>query len=155
MKTKNILLTTLMSSVLFIASQSAVAAPVNTFMTVASQQSFAETTQAIQEAATNNQMMVMGKIDQAKVMSMTGLKMEGAQSFLIGSPQSGKKLFSMFPAAGAVVPVRLYVWEQNHKTSIGWFNPAQQLTMISPKLQMPGKMLEKKIMDIAVQASRN
>ncbi|KJF87791.1 DUF302 domain-containing protein [Photobacterium phosphoreum] len=152
MKTKNILLSTLMSAVFFMASQSAIAAPVTSFTKVESQQTFTETTAAIQTATSRHQMMVMGKIDQGKVLSMTGLDLKGT-SFLIGNPEMAKKVFSMNPAAGAVLPLRLYVWNQNNKTWIGWFNPAEQLGMISPKLVMPGQMLEKKIMNIATQAA--
>ena len=124
------------------------------FIKVASHRDFNATVSALKEAISGNQMMVMGTINQARVMSMTGLKLEGAESFLVGNPQAGKMAFSMNPAAGAVLPVRVYVWADHGKTFIGYFQPSSQLDQIDPGFNMMGNMLDKKLGMITQAAAK-
>ncbi|UJF17069.1 DUF302 domain-containing protein [Vibrio sp. SS-MA-C1-2] len=150
-KSKKILLSTVLTSLL-LASTVTSAAEVSTFNHVSSTHNFTETTQALKESISSNGLMVMGNINQQKVMSMSGLKMEGAQSFLVGSPKMGKKVLEMAPAAGANIPLRIYVWEEQGKTTIGWFNPEVLMTSISPKLQKAGSMLESQLSKVVADA---
>ncbi len=149
MKKKNVILTTLFSAAVLVASGSAFA---GSLVTVTSNQNFENTVSSLQQSIASNQMMVMGRLNQGKALSMTGLNMKG-ESFLIGNPQSGKKIFGMYPEAGAVLPMRMYVWEQGDQTKIAWSNPSETFASISPKLTMAGNMLENKLQKIAVQAS--
>jgi uncharacterized protein (DUF302 family) len=66
----------------------------------------------------------MGMLNQAHALSMTGLHLQGAESFFVGNPVVGKKLFAADPAVGAVVPLRIYVWEKGGETHVGYFQPS-------------------------------
>ncbi|WGE30997.1 DUF302 domain-containing protein (plasmid) [Edwardsiella tarda] len=150
---RTFLISALLSTSLLAASGVTFAAENHGFVKVESHHKFAETTVALKQAVTKNQLMVMGHINQAKALSMTGLKMEGGESILVGNPQMGKKIFSMDPAAGAVLPVRMYVWIDQGKTWIGWFRPSTQLGEISPMLEKAGSMMDMKLQQVAEQAS--
>lgn len=117
------------------------------FVQEVSSHSFEQTIGSLKHAVSSNGMMVLGHLNQGKVMSMTGLRLSG-QSFFIGNPTVGKKIFSMSPAAGAVVPLRIYLWEAGGEAHVGYFQPSSLLSGISPKLGMPGKMLDKKFASI-------
>jgi uncharacterized protein (DUF302 family) len=148
MKKKNILLTTLFSAAILVSGS----AFAGSLVTVTSNQNFQNTISTLKEAVSDNQMMIMGHLNQGNALSMTGLNMKG-ESFLIGNPEMGKKIMGMFPEAGVVLPLRMYVWEQGNTTKIGWNSPTTTFEMISPKLSMAGKMLETKIQNIAVQSA--
>ncbi len=124
------------------------------FVSVPSNRTYDATVRALVRAVKDNGLMVMGKINQAAILSMTGLHLEGGRSFLVGNPRVGKKLFLMNPAVGAVLPSRIYVWAERGKAYIGYFKPSALLGAINPKLAMPGKMLNKKFHKIASQAAR-
>lgn len=117
------------------------------FIQEASSHSFDQTVSSLKHAVSSNGMMVLGHLNQGKVMSMTGLKLDG-QSFFIGNPTVGKKIFSMSPAAGAAVPLRIYIWEAGGEAHVGYFRPSTLLSGVSAKLGMPGKMLDKKFASI-------
>lgn len=114
------------------------------FVQGASSRPFDQTLAALKRAVSSNGMMVMGHLDQQKVLAMTGLNLAGAQSFFIGNPMVGKKLFGMNPAVGAVVPLRVYVWEANGESHVGYFRPSTLLSEIHPGLGMGGAMLDRK-----------
>lgn len=126
----------------------------NSFVEVQTNRSFDQTVSMLKHAVSDNGLMVMGQINQAKVLSMTGLNLKGAQSFLVGNPKVGKKLFSMSPAAGAVLPARIYVWVERGKSHIGYFKPSTQLASVDPRLQKAGEMLDGKFRQIIKDASR-
>ena len=48
--------------------------------------------------------MVMGNVNQKAILSMAGLNLEGAESFLVGNPRVGKELFGMNPGGGGGYP---------------------------------------------------
>ncbi len=128
--------------------------PSPSFYLSTSNRTYDATVRALVRAVKDNGLMVMGKINQAAILSMTGLRLEGGRSFLVGNPRSGKKLFSMNPAVGAVLPLRIYVWAEHGKAYIGYFKPSVLLGAINPKLAIPGRMLDKKFNIIVSQAAR-
>ena len=148
MKKKNIVFTTLISAAILVSGS----AFAGSLVTVTSNQNFQNTISTLKEAVSDNQMMIMGHLNQGNALSMTGLQMKG-ESFLIGNPQMGKKIMGMFPEAGVILPLRIYVWEQGNTTKIGWNSPVATFESISPKLSMAGNMLETKIQNIAVQSA--
>lgn len=124
------------------------------FVKVTSHESFPATVSALKRAVSSNHMMVMGHINQARVLSMTGLHLKGAESFLVGNPQMGKKAFGMNPAAGVVLPARIYVWADHGTTYVGYFKPSSLLTQVSPGFSMMGGMLDRKLDMIATDAAK-
>jgi len=123
------------------------------FVTIKSAHGYGATVSALQHSVKSNGLMVMGKVNQKAILSMTGLHLQGAESFLIGNPRVGKKLFSMDPAAAAVVPARISVWVNHGTTYIGYFQPSSQMSAISAGLSKPGKMLDMKFHKIAEDAA--
>lgn len=146
------------ASTVLVGASLAVAAPAiaqnSNFVKTESHHSFSATIKALNRAVSDNHMMVMGHIDQAKVLSMTGLKLEGAESVLVGNPQMGKQAFGMNPAAGTVLPARIYVWADRGKAYVGYFTPSSQLAQISPGFSQMAGMLDQKFAMIADQATR-
>jgi len=126
----------------FLFSASSLAA--THFIKAQSSHSFNSTVSQLKHAISGNSMMVMGHINQANVLKMSGLHLKGAKSFLVGNPKIGKKLFKMTPAAGAVLPLRMYVWENNGHAYVGYFQPSDLLTAVNSKLSKPGHMMDKK-----------
>lgn len=110
------------------------------FMTATSSKSFSATVSALKSNVSGNGMMVLGTLDQAKALSMTGLSLPGAESFFVGNSTTGKKLFSADPAIGTVVPLRMYVWQgSSGKAEVGYFDPAPLFSAVNPKLAAGGK----------------
>lgn len=125
-----------------------------TFITVKSNQDYSATVNALTHSVKNNGLMVMGKVNQKGILAMTGLHLAGAESFLVGNPRIGKKLFKADPAVAAVVPARISVWVRHGTTYVGYFKPSAQLTALSRKLSKPGHMLNAKFRKIVKEATQ-
>lgn len=124
------------------------------FVTVKSAHGYSATLDALQHSIKNNGLMVMGKVNQKAILSITGLKLEGEESFLVGNPRVGKKLFSMNRAVAAVIPARISVWVEHGRTYVGYFRPSALMGMISHELSAPGTMLDRKFAKIVQEATR-
>lgn len=96
----------------------------------------------------------MGNVNQKAILSMAGLNLEGAESFLVGNPRVGKELFGMNPAVAAVIPSRISVWAEHGTTYVGYFKPSAMMGMISPQLVKPGAMLDMKFQKIVQDATK-
>lgn len=124
------------------------------FVTIKSAHNYSATVRSLQRSVKSNGLMVMGRVNQKAILSMTGLNLAGAESFLVGNPRVGKMLFSKDPAVAAVVPSRISVWVSKGTTYIGYFKPSDLMGAISPHLAMAGKMLDKKLHMIAWDAAK-
>lgn len=124
------------------------------FVTVESTHGYAATVGSLQKAVKQNGLMVMGKVNQKGILAMTGLHLAGAESFLVGNPRVGKKLFSETPAAAAVVPARISVWADGGHVYVGYFKPSTQLAAVSGRLGKAGSNLDAKFAQIVRQATR-
>jgi len=107
---------------------------------------FDQTVDKVKKLVAKEGMMVMGEINQGKMLSMIGLELN-AITFLIGNPTVGNKLLSADPAAGLVVPIRLYVFENKEgKTIISYYKPSELLAQYhNCKIDMIGKKLDEKL----------
>lgn len=125
------------------------------FIQVVSKAYFDQTVSALKHAIAANGMMVLGTLNQKGALSTTGLNLKGAESFFVGNPVAGKKFFLMDSAIGVDVPVRIYVWvNAQHKTEIGYFNPAVLFKAVNPQLAPAGRKMAMMFAKIAAQASR-
>lgn len=124
------------------------------FVRVKSSHSYGQTVKALQYAIKNNGLMVMGRVNQKAILSMTGLHLQGDESFLVGNPRVGKKLFGMNPAVAAVIPARISVWAEHGQTYVGYFKPSSLMGDVSGKLAKPGEMLDIKFRKIVKQATQ-
>lgn len=123
------------------------------FVSIQSHRNFGQTVSALKSAIGSNHMMVMGSENQARVLSMTGLHLAGAESFLVGNPVVGKKAFEIDAAATAVLPARISVWVENGKTYVGYLKPSAELKAVDPKFGMMAGKLDKVFSNIAHRAA--
>jgi len=116
------------------------------FVSVKSSSSYDDTVSKLRQAVSQNGMMVLGEINQGKVMSdMTGMDLK-AISLFVGNPNVGKKLFTANSGVGIVLPARINIYEGNGSTYINYFKPSAQLKAFgNDKLVMMGQMLDKKL----------
>jgi uncharacterized protein (DUF302 family) len=124
-------------------------------ITSQSKRDFDQTVAQIKSATGQNGLMVMGNLNQGRMLSMTGLHLK-AESFLVGNPNVGKKLFSADPGVGLYVPVRIFVYQgSGGHTYVSYEKPSATLGQLNnPKVSMIAKMLDKKIQSIAQAATR-
>jgi uncharacterized protein (DUF302 family) len=123
-------------------------------VTTQSKRDFNQTVSQVKSATGQNGLMVMGHLNQGRMLSMTGLHLN-AESFLVGNPNVGKKLFSADPAVGLYVPVRIFVYEgSDGHTYVTYERPSAALGQFNnPKVSMIAKMLDEKVQRIAQQAT--
>ncbi len=113
---------------------------------VESSKNFDQTISAFKKMVSGNGMMVMGELNQGKVLSMTGISVK-SHTFFVGNPNVGKKLFSADHAAGAVVPVRVNIYKDtNGHTYVAYIPPSEELSSLNnQKADMIAKMLDQKL----------
>ena len=143
-----------------IAISNAVAAPAGKSftgerVTVDSGKSFDQVVDSVKSLVAKNGMMVMAEVDQGRMLSMTGLSLK-ATLFLVGNPTIGKQLFEQNHAVGLYIPLRLFVFADDHgKTHVAYDKPAALLSQFqSEKLSMIGQMLDQKLEDLATMAAQ-
>lgn len=126
----------------------------NSIVTVKSQHDFTQTVSNIKTAASQNGMMVMAHLDQGHVLSMTGLHVNG-QSFFVGNPNVGKKLFDADPAVGLFLPPRIFVYQgKDGQTYVSYEKPsAEAAQMNNQKVSMGATMIDMKLDKIAHAAA--
>jgi len=124
------------------------------FMAASSSKSFSSTVSSLKSAVSSAGMMVLGTLNQAGALSVTGLQLRGAETFFVGNPTVGKKLFEMNPAIGAVIPVRIYVWvNAAGKTEVGYLQPSKLASAVDPKMASSLKMIDMTATKIAKGAT--
>jgi len=145
MNTRNLFAGMAALAMLFIGGLQPAFAGENGFVSVQSSSSYAHTVSKLRRVVAKNGMMVLGEINQGKVMTMSGMNLH-AVSLFVGNPNVGKKLFTENSGVGIVLPVRINVYEQNGTTYVNYFEPSAQLKSFhDKKLVMMGQMLDKKL----------
>lgn len=122
---------------------------------VASGKSFEQVRGALESLVAKNGMMVMAQVDQGKMLSMTGLKLQ-ATVFLVGNPTVGKQLFEQDHAVGLYVPLRISVYTGGDgKTYVEYDRPSALLGQFkNDKIAMIAQMLDEKISGLATMAAQ-
>lgn len=124
------------------------------YISYTSNQKFEATVVALQQAAADNGMMIVGDINQDAELSATGLRLPGAHSFFVGNPQLGKTFFDATQAIGAVIPVQVHVWVDGEGPAhISYFDPAPEFTAADPALGDAGQKISQAIRTIAEAAA--
>ena len=102
-----------------------------------------ETVAKVKKLVAGNGMMILGQVNQGKILSMTGLKLK-AVSLFVGNPTMGKKIFSADPGVGIVIPVRINIYKgKDGNTYVNYFKPSAQLAPFKNKaVAMAAKMLD-------------
>ncbi|BAM05810.1 DUF302 domain-containing protein [Leptospirillum ferrooxidans] len=108
--------------------------------------SFNQTVSMFKKLVAKNGMMVLGMLNQGKVMGMTGLKLR-SETFFVGNPTMGKKLFSAQKGVGVLIPVRVNIYVNNDgKTIVSYLLPSKELGAFhDPMLVKMGMMLDKNL----------
>ncbi len=124
-------------------------------ITVESVKSFPDVSDSIKKLVAKNGMMVMAEVDQGKMLSMTGLRLN-AKLFLIGNPNVGKKLFAEDHGVGLYVPLRIFVYSDEHgKTFVAYDKPSALLSQFqNEQVAMVAKMLDEKLAGLAGMAAK-
>ena len=135
-----------------------VAAPAladNGRVTVVSHSSFEKTVENLEGAVGQGGMMVMAKVDQGNMLSMTGLELK-AKLFLIGNPMVGKKLFAQDPGVGLYVPLRVFVAESKDGKVVISYDKASSLLgqFENDTIQKTAAMLDQKLAGLVKMAAR-
>lgn len=156
MKTKKLRLPALLFAAIFMGGifsfSTAIQAQSIKPVTVKSSKNFDGTINALKKAVSQGGMMVLSELNQGKVLSMTGLRVN-AHSFFVGNPNVGKQAFASDPSVGLVIPVRINVYEENGATYINYFKPSDlffsfnnsNVKMLSQKLDEKLAMMTKMI----------
>ena len=111
------------------------------FLAATTPKSFSSAVSSLKTAVSSAGMMVLGTLNQANVLSLSGLHLKGAETFFVGNPTTGKKLFAMDPAIGVEIPVGFYLWANAAgKTEVGYFAPPPVFKAVSPMLAGKGPM---------------
>jgi uncharacterized protein (DUF302 family) len=115
-------------------------------VTVQSSQNFDKTISSFKKLVSDNGMMVMGEINQGKVLSMTGISVK-SHTFFDCNPNVGNQLFSADRAVGAVVPVRVNIFEETDgHTYVAYFPPSGQLSGLkNDTVNKVAQMLDQKL----------
>ncbi len=123
-------------------------------VTLASNKSFEEVSEAIKSLVARNGMMVMAEVNQGKMLSMTGLSLN-ATLYLVGNPAVGKQLFEQNHAVGLYVPLRVFVYsDHSGKTFIAYDKPSTLLAQYhNEKIAMVGQMLDQKLQGLVTMAA--
>src|SRR6266581_4914941 len=124
-------------------------------VTVASDKSFDQVSEAIKTLVAKNGMMVMAEVNQGKMLSMTGLSLK-ATLFLVGNPTVGKQLFEQNHGVGLYVPLRIFVYsDESGKTHVSYDKPSTLLAQFhNDKVAMIGQMLDEKLNGLATMAAQ-
>ncbi len=148
MKTK---VTILMSGLMFLGTVlfGGMTRPVlaaGTLVSVTSHASFTTTVAKFKKLVAKNGMMILGMLNQGKVMGMTGLRLK-SETFFVGNPTMGKKLFSARKGVGVVIPVRVNIYQNSHgKTVVSYLEPSKELAVFhDPMLVKMGMMMDKNL----------
>ena len=122
---------------------------------VTANKSFADVNKAVKSLVAKNGMMVMAEVNQGKMMSMAGLKLD-ATLYIIGNPTVGKQIFEQDHGVGLYVPLRLFVYtDQSGTTHVAYDKPSTLLSQFhNEKIGMVAQMLDQKLNDLATMAAQ-
>jgi len=122
---------------------------------VKSTKSFDKTVDTLKKLVAKNGMMVMGEVNQGKIMSMTGSSLK-AVSLFVGSPAVGKKLFNEDVGCAVAAPFRVTVYQDKAgKTIISYFKPSHLLAGFEGKtIPMVASNLDNKLAMLTAGAGK-
>lgn len=117
---------------------------------------FQTTVQQLEAAVKANRLMIVGQMNHQNMLTMMNMKIKGSQTFEVFHPQYGKTLFENEPAAGIVIPLRLYVYERmDGKTVVTAYMPSAAFAPFKhPELDKLGKTLDGLLQNIIEAATR-
>ncbi len=118
-----------------------------------SKKTFDQVNSALESLVAKNGMMIMAQVDQGKMLTMTGLKLN-AKLYLIGNPTVGKQLFEQDHGVGLYVPLRVFVFtDEKGKTYVSYDKASAQLGQFeNEKVKMVAQMLDQKLEGLASMA---
>ncbi len=123
--------------------------PTGPGVAVATPASVSQTISKLKQAVAHGGMMVIGQLNQGKVLAIAGLHVQ-SETLFVGSPRVGKMLFSADPGVGVVVPIRINVYQDAAGDTVVRYIPPSTLLdkFHNPKLTRIAKMLDKKLQQL-------
>lgn len=117
---------------------------------------FKTTVSRLDQAIRANHLMVVGQFNHQNMLTMMNMKIRGSQTFEVFHPQYGKILFENDPAAGIVIPFRLYAFErEDGKTIIVYYRPSAAFAPFkNRKLDDLGKTMDNLLEKIVGKATQ-
>ncbi|MBI5096996.1 MAG: DUF302 domain-containing protein [Nitrospirae bacterium] len=117
---------------------------------------FKTTVSRLDQAIRANHLMVVGQFNHQNMLTMMNMKIKGSQTFEVFHPQYGKMLFEADPAAGIVIPPRLYVFErEDGKTIVVYYRPSAAFAPFkNRRLDDLGRTLDNLLESIVVKATK-
>lgn len=121
----------------------------NGLVTITASGSFTDIVAKFKKMVAKNGMMVLGEINQGKILSMTGLKIN-AVSLFVGNPTIGNKAFSANPGIGVAIPVRVSIFENEAgKVYVSYVKPSKQFAPFQNKqITMIGQKMDEKLSNL-------
>ncbi|HYW91046.1 MAG TPA: DUF302 domain-containing protein [Gammaproteobacteria bacterium] len=129
------------------------------FVQRVSSRDFRHTVATLKRAVGARGMRIAGRLDQGQALSIAGARLKGgarvrdARGFLVEAPRLDRKLLLLNPATGAVVPVRVFVWQLGRRTYVGYYRPTALLAEISPHLVPPARTLDRRVRAVVKAAT--
>jgi len=115
-------------------------------VTITANGSFDNVVAKFKKTVAKNGMMILGEINQGKILSMTGLKIN-AVSLFVGNPTIGNKAFSANAGIGIAIPVRVFIFEDKAgKVNLSYVKPSRQFAPFQNKqITMIGQKMDEKL----------
>lgn len=107
-----------------------------------------DTVAKLKKMVADNGMMIMGELNQGRMLSMTGLKVD-SETIFVGNPNVGKSAFTADAGVGIVLPIRInvHVCPEMPKMSVVRYIPPSKLLaeFDNPEVANIAKMLDDKL----------
>ncbi len=120
-----------------------------------SKSSFKDTVKKVEAALKAEHMMIVAKIDHKNMLSMVGAKINGATTIEFGKPDMGKMLLPMNPAAGLLMPHKIYVYETSDKKVVVSYEKASPaFAAYGPETATMGGMVDMMLDKVTSEATK-
>ncbi len=120
-----------------------------------SKSSFGETLKKVESALKVEHMMIVAKIDHKNMLSMVGAKINGATTIEFGKPDMGKMLLPMNPAAGLLMPHKIYVYEtSDNKVVVSYEKASPAFAAYGPETTKMGDMVDMMLDKVSSEATK-
>jgi uncharacterized protein (DUF302 family) len=125
-------------------------------LTTVSSFGHSETLKRLADSIERRGLSVFTRIDHAAAARKVGLELPDEVVVLFGDPRAGTPLMQADPRVGIELPLRILVWDQGGKTTIGYNDPrtlagAYDLASVTARLEAMSSLLQALANDAAAE----